>query len=142
MPQRMPQLTRGKSRWKWNEEKVESLIMCLHKYKIKKDYEGKDMEADLVKLYEDIRQMMASMYPAENFGPEEVAGIPEGLDDNERIRHERYNTEEKRLIRVGHGWVKGRIKSLRQNFKRAVIEGTRSGSGKLLSNNWDRLVMT
>ena len=43
-----------KSRWKWNEEKVESLVMCLHDYKIKKDYEGKYMEVDLVKLYEDI----------------------------------------------------------------------------------------
>ena len=39
-----------KSRWKWNEEKVESLVMCLHDYKIKKDYEGKYMEVDLVKL--------------------------------------------------------------------------------------------
>ena len=45
------------------------------------------------------------------------------------------------LIRVGYGRVKGRMKSLRQNFKGAVIEGTRSGSGKLLINNWGCLVM-
>ena len=30
---------------------------------------------------------------------------------------------------------------MRQNFIKAVTEGTRSGSGKLLIRNWDRLVM-
>eukprot|EP00112_Aurelia_sp_Birch-Aquarium-sp1_P020835 Seg546.4 transcript_id=Seg546.4/GoldUCD/mRNA.D3Y31 product="hypothetical protein" protein_id=Seg546.4/GoldUCD/D3Y31 len=130
-----------KSRCKWNDEKVESLIFCLYDYKTKKDYEGKDMEADLVKLYEDIRQLMASMYPPENFGPEEITRIPEGLDDREKVKLERFIAEEKRLIKVGHGRVKGRVKSVRQNFKKAVIEGTRSGSGKLLIRNWDRLVM-
>eukprot|EP00112_Aurelia_sp_Birch-Aquarium-sp1_P020089 Seg509.14 transcript_id=Seg509.14/GoldUCD/mRNA.D3Y31 product="hypothetical protein" protein_id=Seg509.14/GoldUCD/D3Y31 len=99
------------------------------------------MEADLVKLYEDIRQLMASMYPPENFGPEEITRIPEGLDDREKVKLERFIAEEKRLIKVGYGRVKGRVKSVRQNFKKAVIEGTRSGSGKLLIRNWDRLVM-
>ena len=92
-----------KSRWKWNDEKVESLIFCLYDYKTKKDYEGKDMEADLVRLYEDVRQMMASMYPPENFGPEEGSKIPEGLDDHEKFKRERFIAEEKRLIKVGYG---------------------------------------
>eukprot|EP00794_Sanderia_malayensis_P002803 gene2803-3243_t len=130
-----------KSRWRWNDEKIESLIFCLYDYKIKKDYEGKDMEADLVRLYEDVRQMMASMYPPEKFGPEEISKISEGLDDHEKFKRERFIAEEKRLIKVGYGRVKGRVKTVRQNFKKAVTEGTRSGSGKLLIRNWDRLVM-
>ena len=116
-----------RSRWKWNEEKNGKPHICLYDYKIKKDYEGKDMEADLVRLYEEIRQMMAIMYPPENFGPEEVSRIPEGLDDSGKVKYERFVAEEKRLIKVGYGRVKGRVKMLRQSL--------------LLIHNWDRLVM-
>ena len=41
-------------------------ILWHYEAKDMKDYEGKDMEADIVRLHEDIRQMMASMYPPRN----------------------------------------------------------------------------
>ena len=55
------------TRWRWNDEMIDSLILCLHDYKIKKDFEGKDMESDLIKMYEEIRQMMAVLYPPDHF---------------------------------------------------------------------------
>ena len=66
---------KGNARWKWTDEMVESLILCLHEHKGKQDYQGKDMEADLVTLYEEIRKMMAEMYPPESFGPAEITEI-------------------------------------------------------------------
>lgn len=40
----------AKSRWKWNGEKLNALILCLYDYKAQKDFQGKDMESDLVRL--------------------------------------------------------------------------------------------
>ena len=54
-----------KTRWRQINEKVISLIFYLYDYKIKKDYEGKDMESGQIELYEDIMQMMASFYSLE-----------------------------------------------------------------------------
>ncbi len=46
---------------------------------------------------------MASKYPTENFGPGRISMIPEGLDDHEKSKLERFIVEEKRLIKVGYG---------------------------------------
>ena len=66
---------KGSAKWKWTDEMVDSLILCLHEHKGKQDYQGKDMEADLVTLYDEIRKMMAEMYPPEWFGPAELTEI-------------------------------------------------------------------
>ena len=112
------------SRWRWNDEMVETLISCLHDNKVKKDFEGKDMEADLVELYEDIRVMMASLYPTGDFGPSEPS-----------------SAEDRRYAKVGYLRIKDKVKQIRCIFKKAVVEGTRSGSGKLIVQHWDLLSM-
>ena len=128
-------------RWTWNDEKITSLIGCLYEYKVSKDFEGKDIEADLVKFYEDIRQLMARMYPPEDFGLEEIDELPTDADDQEKLRLQKIIAEQKKQIKAGYGRIKSRIKIIRQNFKRAVVAGTRSGSGKIIIQNWDELVM-
>ncbi len=89
---------------------LDSLILCLFEYKTQKDYEGKDMEADLVTMYEDVRKFMASLYPLEEFGPEESSLVNQEL-----------NTRKKKLIKIGYERIKERVKLLRQNFKKAVV---------------------
>ena len=126
----------AKSRWKWNDEKLNALILCLYDYKAQKDFQGKDMESDLVRLYEDLRKMMATKFPPEDFGPEYVSNIPKDLTDLEKA------TLEKKQIKVGYNRIKYRVKILSQNFKKAVVDGTRSGSGKLIVENWDQLIST
>ncbi len=113
-------------RWKWTNDMIENLILSLHDLKSRRDYEGKDLEADPVKLYEDLRQMLAKLYSEENFGPVECAGMNKIVGT--------------KLTKNGYGRIRERVKLLRRNFKRAVVEGTRSGSGKLMIENWDRLV--
>ena len=127
-------------RWTWNDEKITSLIGCLYEYKVKKDSEGKDIEADLIKFYEDIRQLMARLYPSEDFGMEEIDELPTDADDQEKVRLQKIIAEQKKQIKTGYGRIKSRIKIIRQNFKRAVVAGTRSGSGKIIIQNWDELL--
>ena len=127
-------------RWKWTEEKLDALVSCLHDYKIQKDFDGKDMESDLIQLYEDIRKMMARRFPGEDFGPEATTIIPSKISESERALLQRDIVIEKKEIKVGYNRIKYRVKQLRQNFKKAVVDRTRSGSGRLIIENWDHLV--
>ena len=49
----------------------------------KSNMEGKglDFEGDLVKLYADVRTMMAERYPESNFGPKETMQLPVEIED-------------------------------------------------------------
>ena len=134
---------KGNARWKWTDEMVDSLILCLHEHKGKQDYQGKDMEADLVTLYEEIRKMMAEMYPPECFGPAEITEIDRDklqLDSIQLGAWEKRISNEKKQMKQGYTRIKAKIKLLRQTFKKAVNEGRRSGSGKLIIENWDYLI--
>ena len=46
-----------------------------------------------------------------------------------------------RLIQRGHQRIQEKIKEIRQSFSKAVIAGTRSGSGKIVYEHYDELVM-
>ena len=107
-------ITTNKKRWRWDHEKEDSLISCLVEYKTKKDFEGKDMESDLVKFYEDIRQMMAAMYPIDDFGPFEISLLDPGTDLESKLRSMRTISEEKKLIKIGYGTIKDKVKLIRR----------------------------
>ena len=47
--------------------------------------------------------------------------------------------EEKRLTKIRYDRVKQKIKDIRQDYRKAVTEGRRSGSGRLVCENWDTL---
>ena len=130
-----------KKRWEWDDEKVRNLIVSLYEHKVKKDFEGTDMETDLVKMYEYIRQLMAALYSEEAFGPIEALHLQADASDKKKVKLQRLISNQKKLIKVGYLRAKSKVKQLRQNFKKATINGTRSGSGKLLIEHWDQLVM-
>ena len=44
------------------------------------------------------------------------------------------------MIRKGHVRIEEKIKDIRQNFSKAVVAGTRSGSGKIVFERYDKLV--
>ena len=132
---------RKQVRWMWSDDMVDKLIECIYEYKIKKDFECKDMESDMQQFYLDIRVMLSGMYPPHNFGPSEVSSL-EGADDMEvsafNALKEKRSNEEKQ-IKMGYERVKEKIKSVRQSYRNAVNEGTRSGSGRIVTSNWDML---
>eukprot|EP00794_Sanderia_malayensis_P020862 gene20862-22914_t len=129
-----------KMRWKWTDEMTEKLILFLHEHKSKMDYKGKDMEADLTTLYSEMRRMMGSIYPPECFGPLDIAVAEKGLVGKEKELSCRKIAREKKSQKTGYERIKSKIKGIRQNFKKAVTEGTHSGSGRLMVENWDSLV--
>ena len=71
-PSKKKKATKVSKRWTWDDGKVEALIANLIEYKSMKIYEGLDFEADLVTFYNDLRIMMAEMYPSEDFGPKSL----------------------------------------------------------------------
>lgn len=56
-------------RWTWKDNMTEKLIEMILLYKSSEKYEGVAFESDLVKIYSDIRKMMAELHPSANFGP-------------------------------------------------------------------------
>ena len=57
-------------KWSWSPTMVESIIDSLKECKSLCEFNATDFNADKVKLYEKVRQMMAGKYASENyFGP-------------------------------------------------------------------------
>ena len=46
---------------------------------------------------------------------------------------------ENKATKIGYERIKQKVKDVRQDYRKAVTEGRRSGSGKLVCENWDQL---
>ena len=127
-------------KWKWSEDMVSSLLVFIKEYKSIKEFEGVDFEADLVSFYEEIRKIMAGSF--EGFGPVKLSesSLPlNELDESERKKFHDMIKVEQGDIKKGYDRVKEKIKALRQDYRQAVNKGTRSGSGRIVHDNWDEL---
>ena len=78
---------------------------------------------------------MAQLYPETDFGPMKIVGIEkESMNDEEhKIRIDKL----KNLKKEGYNKIKHKIKELRSGYKAAIDKGTRSGSGRLVYENFD-----
>lgn len=101
---------------------VECLLNCLNEAKSQYEFKGLDFEADLVTLYAKVRKMMAAQHKKQLFGP--VSAEEEG---------------DKKLIKKGYERIKAKVKEVRQDYRKALTEGRRSGSGKVVCDNWELL---
>ena len=122
--------TSRKTRWLWSSEMCERLIRCLHEYKIKTNLQGRDMESDLVRMYEDLRKEMAAIYPVDCFGP-----VSADHCDNATIEKER------KKMKFGYVRIKDKVKKIRCNFKRALLGSSRVENGRIIAENWDSLLV-
>ena len=127
-------------KWSWSAELVEKLLIYVKEYKTQCEFNGVDFEADLLSLYTEVRSCMATEDPCA-FGPQ---ALSEQINprDMEKAEYEEYKSkrdEEKRLIRKGYDRIKEKIKNIRQDYRAAVNKGTRSGSGKIVQDNYDLL---
>ena len=128
-----------KKRWRWTDEMVDVLLSSLTEIKSNMEFESKNFEADLVKLYSDLREVMASKFEADGFGPASLSEKPQNATTNQLSQIKQIIVEEKRLTKIGYDRVKQKIKDIRQDYRKAVMEGRRSGSGRLVCENWDTL---
>ena len=118
---------------------VENLISCLLEYKVKCEYGNIDFNADKILQYKCVRVEMAKLYTEnddiELFGPPFPTVLPEHPNDEEKG----LSKEEKKIINRGYQRILEKIKDLRQGFSKAIINGTRSGSGKVIYEHFDKL---
>lgn len=77
-----------------------------------------------------------------DFGPESCHDPGKELKDMDSEEYESYRKrleEEKQKIKLGYQRIKEKVKNVRQDYRSAVKKGTRSGSGKVVQDNYDLL---
>ena len=130
-----------KTKWVWSDDKVEEMLKFVREYKSTCDFQGIDFEADLQSLYTEVRRCMASLYP-DDFGTPSLTETETSIKDMGKEEYESFksqNHEEKLAIKKGYDRVKEKIKNIRQDYRTAVNKGSRSGSGKIVKENFDLL---
>lgn len=129
-----------KNRWMWNDEMVASLLDNIITYKNDMTYQGLDFQADLVSCYTQVRKMMAQQYDSINFGP---IGIPnentDYMDGYELVEYKRKVERLEKMKKEGYHRIRVKVKDLRSGYKQAIDKGTRSGSGRLIFENYEKL---
>jgi hypothetical protein len=132
----------AQKKWKWTARMVNDLLTFIKDFKSKKEFDGVDFEGDLVVFYGEMRKMMAINFNDSDFGPVTVSESPKPLQDMNEKELKEFNNMvklEKSTIKKGYDRVKEKIKALRQDYRNAVNNGTRSGSGRIVRDNWDDL---
>lgn len=126
-----------KKAFRFSDEMIDNLITYLLEYKVKCEYNNIDSDADKPAQYKNIREEMSKYYVDDEdmFGPESITKIAENATKEEK---KIYNAKLK-LVARGYQRIREKIKDLRQGFSKAVLNGTRSGSGKIVYDHYDRL---
>ena len=125
----------------WSPERVEILLKYLKEYKVTCDFNGKDFEQDLSAMYTEIRRCLAVDF-CDEFGPESPTEPEKPLKEMTSEEYQDYKKrldKEQGLIKKGYDRVKEKIRNVRQDFRAAVNKGTRSGSGRIVQENYELL---
>lgn len=132
--------------FRWNTDMVENLINCLSSYKSSMEYLSLDFDADKPAQYKYLRIEMAKLYAEQDeelFGPVSLTLPSENIEefnDEEREQLKKQEAHERDLISKGYHRVVEKVKEIRQNFSKAVVQGTRSGCGKFIYEFYDKLI--
>ena len=119
---------------------VETLLYNIVEYKSEKEFEGVDFEADMIAFYSRLREMMAEMFPPTDFGPKAIKLYhTDNMTREEILECKRKSEIEEKQIKEGYSRVKIKITELRRGYQNTVDTGSRSGSGKLVSENFELL---
>ena len=130
---------KNQNRFRWSPDKIDALLECLKNIKTYYEFKALDFESYLVKLYAEVRNLMAEKYDRNYIGPVITTEIGVNLSTEELAKQEAAVAEEQKLIKIGYQRIKQKIKDLRQDYSNAVTVGRRFGSSKLVEDNWDIL---
>ena len=111
------------------------------------EYRSLDFDADKPAQYKYLRIEMAKLYAEQEeelFGPVSLTLPSENIEefnDKEREQLKKQEAHKRELIisKEYHRVVK-KVKEIRQNFSKAVVQGTRSGCGKFVYEFYDKLI--
>lgn len=83
---------------------------------------------------------MQQVYTVE-FGPQEAEKVLNTeMTKEEKDIHIKEAKRQREQIKKGYGRIQEKVKEIRQNFSSAMVNGRRSGSGKVVFQHYDRLV--
>ena len=133
--------------FRWDSIMIEHLIDSLLEYKSRMSYKSIDFDADRPIQYKEMRLSMANIYmetDASLFGPICVVALPSDFDELTKAEQETARQlvkESKELIAKTTKRVMEKVKEIRQSFSKAVVSGSRSGSGKIVYEFYDKLIL-
>ena len=124
---------------------ISQLIDRLLEYRSKMEYRSLDFDTDKQIQYQELRVEMAGIYADDVslFGPVTSIALPDNFDillKEEKNKAKSRVKESKDLITKGQRRVMEKVKVIRQNFSKAVVSGSRSGSGKIVYEFYDKLI--
>ena len=91
-------------------------------------------------FYGEVRKRLANIYPASDFGPVKLPNLnTDNMEAEEVVEFKRKVDRLSRLKKEGYSRVRNKVKEIRSGYKSAVDKGTRSGSGRLVMENFDNL---
>ena len=93
-------------RFRWGDEKLESLIKCLTSIKADYEFRGLDFESDFVKLYCDVQAKMAQIYDKNDFGLVEETSVRDNMTTEDIAKHKFIVSKEKKLIKQRYPRIK------------------------------------
>ena len=130
--------------FRWETHMIEHLIDCLLDYKSSMTFKNLDFDADKPAQYKHLRVAMANIFEEDVslFGPLAVTPLPhdfEQLSKEDKAKAKLMQKKSKELIEKGNKRIIE--KEIRQNFAKAVVAGRRSGSGKIVYEFYNKLVL-
>jgi hypothetical protein len=132
--------------FRWETDMIEHLIDCLLDYKSSMMYKNLDFDADKPMTYRKLRLAMATIYEEDIsvFGPLALTPLPsnfEQLSKEEKAKAKLLQKKSEELIDKGIKQIMEKVKEIRQNFAKAVVAGNRSGSGKIVYEFYEKLIL-
>ena len=124
---------------------VENLIESKKSFKASMTFKNLDFDADKAAQYSAVRGTMPAIYCDHEtlFGPTESPNWPENfgqLSQEDQVTVKKEIKIQKELIVKGKSRIQKKTKEIRQSFSEAVISVSRSGSGKLVFEHYEKLV--
>ena len=121
-PMAMLQLSRGKgkqkdnagtsTRFRWTPRMENDLVDAMYNYKLEQDGECKDMEADLMTFYSEIRRIAAVYQFDMIFGPLDLVTVDsEETQDLQFSRLQAQRENEKKAISSAYAKIKEKVRS-------------------------------
>ena len=132
--------------FRWDTAMIEHLIDCLLEYKSSMTYKNLDFDADKPMQYKELRLLLASIYKEDVslFGPLAPTRLPGNFDQlskEEKAKAKLLTKKGKEPIDKGTKRIMEKVKEIRQNFAKAVVAGSRSGSGKIVYEFYNKLIL-
>ena len=97
---------KNQNRFRRSTGKMNALLECLKNIKACYEFKGLDFKSDLVKLYTEVRSVMAEKYDRNDFDSVITAEIGDDLSTEELAKQKAAVAEEQKMIKIGYQRIK------------------------------------